>query len=111
MLVTHTINILPQVDNIVFLVDGMISETGSYQELLERNGAFADFLCSHVTAEEKPPAGFAGNPDVLESIFLGLSVNCSLLFYLFFYYITSVLLWTFNAEIQSQQDVALCREK
>uniref|UniRef100_A0A8C3MV87 ABC-type glutathione-S-conjugate transporter n=1 Tax=Geospiza parvula TaxID=87175 RepID=A0A8C3MV87_GEOPR len=56
VLVTHTINILPQVDNIVFLVDGMISESGSYQELLERNGAFADFLRSHVTAEEKASA-------------------------------------------------------
>ncbi|XP_056359573.1 ATP-binding cassette sub-family C member 6 isoform X2 [Oenanthe melanoleuca] len=62
VLVTHTINILPQVDNIVFLVDGMISETGSYQELLEKNGAFAEFLHSHVTAEEKPCAGSPGNP-------------------------------------------------
>ncbi|NXT99371.1 MRP1 protein, partial [Buphagus erythrorhynchus] len=75
VLVTHTINILPQVDNIVFLVDGIISETGSYQELLQKNGAFAEFLHSHVTAEEKPHAGFPGNPDVLESFFLGLSVN------------------------------------
>uniref|UniRef100_A0A8C5NMJ0 ABC-type glutathione-S-conjugate transporter n=1 Tax=Junco hyemalis TaxID=40217 RepID=A0A8C5NMJ0_JUNHY len=61
VLVTHTINILPQVDNIVFLVDGMISESGSYQELLQRNGAFADFLRSHITAEEKAPAGFPEN--------------------------------------------------
>ncbi|NXK63709.1 MRP1 protein, partial [Sylvietta virens] len=74
VLVTHTINILPQVDKIVFLVDGMISETGSYQELLQRNGAFAEFLRSHVAAEEKPCAGFPGNPDGLESFFLGLSV-------------------------------------
>ncbi|NWZ61539.1 MRP1 protein, partial [Acrocephalus arundinaceus] len=72
VLVTHTINILPQVDNIVFLVDGMISETGSYQELLQRNGTFAEFLRSHITAEEKPVAGFPGNPGALESFFLGL---------------------------------------
>uniref|UniRef100_A0A8C3ETQ4 ABC-type glutathione-S-conjugate transporter n=1 Tax=Corvus moneduloides TaxID=1196302 RepID=A0A8C3ETQ4_CORMO len=63
VLVTHTVNILPQVDSIVFLVNGMISETGSYQELLQRNGAFAEFLHSHITAEEKPCAGFPGNPD------------------------------------------------
>uniref|UniRef100_A0A8C5TE87 ABC-type glutathione-S-conjugate transporter n=1 Tax=Malurus cyaneus samueli TaxID=2593467 RepID=A0A8C5TE87_9PASS len=69
VLVTHTINILPQVDNIVFLVDGMISETGSYQELLQRNGAFAEFLHSHVTAEEKPCAGLPGNPNGWESLF------------------------------------------
>ncbi|NXG80702.1 MRP1 protein, partial [Baryphthengus martii] len=57
VLVTHTINILPQVDNIAFLVDGTISEIGSYQELLQRNGAFAEFLHSHVTAEEKAGTG------------------------------------------------------
>ncbi|NWV38486.1 MRP6 protein, partial [Grantiella picta] len=78
VLVTHTINILPQVDNIVFLVDGMISETGSYQELLQRNGAFAEFLHSHITAEEKPCAGFPGNPNPLESFFTsGDSVKSS----------------------------------
>ncbi|XP_074821495.1 ATP-binding cassette sub-family C member 6 isoform X2 [Natator depressus] len=53
VLVTHAINILPQVDNIVLMVDGEISETGSYQELLQRNGAFADFLHSYNNAEEK----------------------------------------------------------
>ncbi|XP_010004291.1 PREDICTED: multidrug resistance-associated protein 6-like, partial [Chaetura pelagica] len=60
VLVTHTINILPQVDNIVFLVDGTISEIGSYQELLQRNGAFAEFLHSHIAAEEKADSGFPG---------------------------------------------------
>lgn len=78
MLVTHTINILPQVDNIVLLVDGTISEIGSYQELLQRNGAFAEFLHSHVAAEEKAGAGFPGNPNELESFFLVLSVSCFL---------------------------------
>ncbi|NXP08873.1 MRP6 protein, partial [Thinocorus orbignyianus] len=63
VLVTHTINILPQVDNVVFLVDGTISEIGSYQELLQRNGAFAEFLHSHVTAEEKAGTGFPAIED------------------------------------------------
>uniref|UniRef100_A0A8B9CS09 ABC-type glutathione-S-conjugate transporter n=1 Tax=Anser brachyrhynchus TaxID=132585 RepID=A0A8B9CS09_9AVES len=61
VLVTHTIGILHQVDNIVVLVDGMISEIGSYQELLQRNGAFAEFLHSHITAEENACSGFPGN--------------------------------------------------
>ncbi|XP_074867332.1 ATP-binding cassette sub-family C member 6 isoform X3 [Carettochelys insculpta] len=52
VLVTHATNILPQVDNIVLMVDGEISETGSYQELLQKNGAFADFLHSYDNAEE-----------------------------------------------------------
>ncbi|XP_041078301.1 ATP-binding cassette sub-family C member 3-like isoform X2 [Polyodon spathula] len=44
ILVTHSITFLPQVDNIVVLVDGTVSEMGSYQELLTQNGAFAEFL-------------------------------------------------------------------
>ncbi|XP_026714863.1 multidrug resistance-associated protein 6-like isoform X5 [Athene cunicularia] len=68
VLVTHTINILPQVDNIVFLVDGMISEVGSYQELLQRNGAFAEFLHSHFTPEEKADAGFPAIGDTKDTI-------------------------------------------
>uniref|UniRef100_A0A8C3KV64 ABC-type glutathione-S-conjugate transporter n=1 Tax=Calidris pygmaea TaxID=425635 RepID=A0A8C3KV64_9CHAR len=78
VLVTHTVNILPQVDNIVFLVDGTISEIGSYQELLQRNGAFAEFLHSHITAEEKAGTDFPGNLNELKSFFLGRSVNCFL---------------------------------
>ncbi|NXH21247.1 MRP6 protein, partial [Bucco capensis] len=68
VLVTHTINILPQVDSIVFLVDGMISEIGSYQELLQKNGAFAEFLHSHTTAEEKAGAGFPAVGDTKGTI-------------------------------------------
>ncbi|XP_071968860.1 ATP-binding cassette sub-family C member 3 isoform X2 [Engystomops pustulosus] len=44
LLVTHGISFLPQVDHIVVIVDGKVSETGSYQELLAQNGAFAEFL-------------------------------------------------------------------
>ncbi|XP_077359163.1 ATP-binding cassette sub-family C member 3 isoform X2 [Festucalex cinctus] len=44
ILVTHGISYLPQVDNIVVMVDGRVSEMGSYQELLKQNGAFAEFL-------------------------------------------------------------------
>ncbi|XP_076207367.1 ATP-binding cassette sub-family C member 6 isoform X1 [Aptenodytes patagonicus] len=68
VLVTHTINILPQVDNIVLLVDGTISEIGSYQELFQRNGAFAEFLHSHIAAEEKAGAGFPAIGDTKGTI-------------------------------------------
>uniref|UniRef100_W5LA76 ATP binding cassette subfamily C member 3 n=1 Tax=Astyanax mexicanus TaxID=7994 RepID=W5LA76_ASTMX len=44
ILVTHGISFLPQVDNILVLVEGMVSEMGSYQDLLKQNGAFAEFL-------------------------------------------------------------------
>lgn len=57
VLVTHGISFLPQVDHIVVIVDGKVSEMGSYQELLKQNGAFAEFLRNysfddHVEEEE-----------------------------------------------------------
>uniref|UniRef100_A0A8C4V961 ABC-type glutathione-S-conjugate transporter n=1 Tax=Falco tinnunculus TaxID=100819 RepID=A0A8C4V961_FALTI len=70
VLVTHTINILPQVDNIVFLVDGMISETGSYEKLLQKNEAFAEFLHSHVAAEEKAGTGLPASVSLTEPTYL-----------------------------------------
>ena len=44
VLVTHGISYLPQVDQIVVMIDGKISEMGTYEELLANKGAFADFL-------------------------------------------------------------------
>lgn len=44
ILVTHSICFLPQVDNIMVLVEGRVSEMGSYQYLLSENGTFAEFL-------------------------------------------------------------------
>ncbi|XP_056153641.1 ATP-binding cassette sub-family C member 3 [Lampris incognitus] len=44
ILVTHAISFLPQVDNILVMVEGRVSEMGSYQELLKQNGTFAEFL-------------------------------------------------------------------
>uniref|UniRef100_A0A8D3BVZ3 ABC-type glutathione-S-conjugate transporter n=1 Tax=Scophthalmus maximus TaxID=52904 RepID=A0A8D3BVZ3_SCOMX len=44
ILVTHGMSFLPQADLILVMVDGAITESGSYQELLSRHGAFADFI-------------------------------------------------------------------
>ena len=59
---THGVSFLPQVDNILVMVDGRVTEMGSYQELLDQNGAFAEFLRNYaiedVIEEEaigKPP--------------------------------------------------------
>jgi len=48
LLVTHGITFLPQVDQIIVIKDGEITETGSYNELLTQKGAFAEFLLSHL---------------------------------------------------------------
>ncbi|XP_019762197.2 multidrug resistance-associated protein 1 [Dendroctonus ponderosae] len=51
LLVTHGITYLPQTDNMYVLKDGEVSETGTYQELLEKKGAFAEFITQHITEE------------------------------------------------------------
>ncbi|XP_011636992.1 multidrug resistance-associated protein 1 isoform X1 [Pogonomyrmex barbatus] len=48
VLVTHGITYLPEVDNIIVLKDGEITESGTYKQLLEKKGAFADFLVQHL---------------------------------------------------------------
>ncbi|XP_014813449.1 PREDICTED: canalicular multispecific organic anion transporter 1 isoform X1 [Calidris pugnax] len=52
ILVTHGISFLPQVDNIVVLVAGAVSEHGSYSTLLANRGAFAQFLNTYGSQEE-----------------------------------------------------------
>ena len=47
-MVTHGITFLPEVDMIVVLKDGAISEVGTYRELLDKKGAFSEFLISHL---------------------------------------------------------------
>uniref|UniRef100_K1QJA3 Multidrug resistance-associated protein 1 n=1 Tax=Magallana gigas TaxID=29159 RepID=K1QJA3_MAGGI len=44
VLVTHGIHWLPSVDQIFVLSDGQISENGTYDELLDHAGPFAEFL-------------------------------------------------------------------
>lgn len=44
VLVTNNITILPEVDQIIVLSNGRISETGTYQELMANSGRFADFV-------------------------------------------------------------------
>ncbi|XP_061547082.1 canalicular multispecific organic anion transporter 1 [Phycodurus eques] len=44
ILVTHGVSFLPHVDEIVVLVDGVISEVGSYNSLRASKGAFSEFL-------------------------------------------------------------------
>lgn len=56
VLVTHGITYLPEIDNIFVLKEGEVSEQGTYKELLEKKGAFAEFLIQHLTevnAEEE----------------------------------------------------------
>uniref|UniRef100_A0A4W3IKN0 Multidrug resistance-associated protein 1 n=1 Tax=Callorhinchus milii TaxID=7868 RepID=A0A4W3IKN0_CALMI len=57
ILVTHGINFLPQMDVIFVMVDGKISEFGTYQELLEQGGAFSEYLQAYAHKETSEPEG------------------------------------------------------
>lgn len=48
LLVTHGVSYLPFVDEIFVMNHGEITESGSYKQLLEQKGAFADFLVVHM---------------------------------------------------------------
>ncbi|XP_067674526.1 multidrug resistance-associated protein 1-like [Haliotis asinina] len=52
VLVTHGVHWLPMTDMIVVLVDGEITEMGTYDELLSHDGAFAQFLKTYLTQED-----------------------------------------------------------
>uniref|UniRef100_A0A8B9LPT4 Multidrug resistance-associated protein 1 n=1 Tax=Astyanax mexicanus TaxID=7994 RepID=A0A8B9LPT4_ASTMX len=67
VLVTHGLSFLPQADLILVMVDGEITETGSYAELLNRQGAFADFLRTYANAEQDgEPDGMTGKKEKLQ---------------------------------------------
>ena len=53
MLVTHGVSYLPMVDQIIVMKEGMISEVGSYNELLRKEGAFAEFLTNYASTKSK----------------------------------------------------------
>ncbi|KAM4702820.1 ATP-binding cassette sub-family C member 2 [Rhinophrynus dorsalis] len=51
ILVTHGVSFLKHTDEIVVLVNGSVTETGSYKALLANNGAFAEFLNTYAKQE------------------------------------------------------------
>lgn len=57
---THGLTYLKDVDNIYVINEGRISESGTYKQLLERKGAFADILMTYLSekvAEEEEVDG------------------------------------------------------
>nr|XP_043873402.1 multidrug resistance-associated protein 1 isoform X1 [Solea senegalensis] len=51
VLVTHGLSYLPQVDLILVMVEGQITEMGSYQQLMATDGAFAEFQRTYATVD------------------------------------------------------------
>ena len=49
---THGVHWLPNVDTIVVIDNGQISEMGSYEQLIKHNGPFAHFLETFLLHED-----------------------------------------------------------
>ena len=65
ILVTHGIVFLPQVDNIIVLKDGKISEVGTYHQLIKKKGAFAEFIIQQKSGSDENPQEIINDPSVL----------------------------------------------
>ncbi|CAG2170013.1 unnamed protein product, partial [Oppiella nova] len=52
ILVTHKASVLPEVDKIIVLKKGLISEFGSFNELMAKSGEFAEFIAEYVLRQE-----------------------------------------------------------
>ncbi|XP_065177497.1 multidrug resistance-associated protein 1-like [Sycon ciliatum] len=50
---THQITLLPQCDGIIVLKEGFISESGTYNSLVESRGAFSEYLQHYAANEEE----------------------------------------------------------
>uniref|UniRef100_A0A8C7YZ28 Multidrug resistance-associated protein 1 n=1 Tax=Oryzias sinensis TaxID=183150 RepID=A0A8C7YZ28_9TELE len=57
ILVTHGLSYLPQAHLVLVMVDGEITEVGSYQQLKEKEGAFAEFLRMYAANEQSEETG------------------------------------------------------
>lgn len=52
LLVTHSMAFIPQFDEILVMVNGEITESGSYRELLAQKKAFAEFLLEYLQEQQ-----------------------------------------------------------
>ncbi|XP_078381397.1 ATP-binding cassette sub-family C member 3-like [Oculina patagonica] len=53
VLVTHNVSFLPQVDKIIVLKDGTISEEGTYAELMASGGDFSEFVTTYTAKQQR----------------------------------------------------------
>ena len=59
VLVTHGLGYLPQCDVIITIENGLIREVGTYPELIDNNGAFAEFVRTYASMEDSDEEGDA----------------------------------------------------
>uniref|UniRef100_A0A671YF42 ATP-binding cassette, sub-family C (CFTR/MRP), member 2 n=1 Tax=Sparus aurata TaxID=8175 RepID=A0A671YF42_SPAAU len=77
ILVTHGVSFLPYVDEIVVLVDGVVSEVGSYKSLRARKGAFSEFIDTYAQEQNNQMHSESGNNFSCTVILPSLCLTCS----------------------------------
>ncbi|XP_061604278.1 multidrug resistance-associated protein 1 isoform X2 [Phyllopteryx taeniolatus] len=65
VLVTHGLSYLPQVDMILVMVDGEITEVGSYQQLMATEGAFSEFLHTYAGVDHADDNDSESKPKIV----------------------------------------------
>lgn len=68
VLVTHGVNFLPFVDEIIVLVDGKVSEIGSYNSLRASRGAFSEFLDTYAKEQSNQDQSKKGSYFIFHSV-------------------------------------------
>ena len=63
-MVTHGIGFLPQCDAIIVMSGGVISEMGTYTELINSSGSFAQFLHTYQSMHESELEKDKGNENL-----------------------------------------------
>ncbi|CAG0921145.1 unnamed protein product, partial [Notodromas monacha] len=53
VLVTHGVSHLPSTDFIIVMANGKISEMGTYEELMDKRGAFADYILQYLSTVDE----------------------------------------------------------
>jgi ABC-type multidrug transport system fused ATPase/permease subunit len=56
-MVAHRLSTVENFDRIIMLEEGMIAEEGSYAELMEKDGKFANLVRKQINAAKEKAAG------------------------------------------------------
>ncbi|KAG0337432.1 hypothetical protein BG000_005438, partial [Podila horticola] len=67
VIATHQLHVLPDVDVVICMKDGAISEMGSYAELMEKNGEFSELMAQYGGVDQKSDKSAADKSHSRES--------------------------------------------
>lgn len=86
VLVTHGLSYLPLANLILVMVEGEITEMGSYQQLMDREGAFAEFQRTYTAVDHTDNSGETHRTHTTSIIvYLGCQVEIEILESIYFF--------------------------